>query len=105
MAGTIQDRETHYKPRCRTCKTTWGGILAAHCGACHETFTSLAAFDLHRLSDRCATIRENGGGNAAELIRADGKPLPLMRRSDNKWRFPGREYYGPIVRLDGEDEE
>ncbi|MHA6629398.1 FDXHR family putative zinc-binding protein [Pseudonocardia sichuanensis] len=33
---------------CARCGARWTGSDAAHCGGCHETFTSPAAFDVHR---------------------------------------------------------
>lgn len=35
------------------CSARWTGLSAAHCSACHETFTSVSAFDLHRRKAVC----------------------------------------------------
>ena len=35
----------HHCPRC---PSRWGGLLTAHCAACHLTFTGITAFDKHR---------------------------------------------------------
>jgi len=35
------------KPKCK-CGASWSGTGLSHCGACHLTFTNLAAFDRHR---------------------------------------------------------
>ena len=37
---------------CGTCGKKWSGVRAAHCGACHTTFTSLATFDIHLPSNK-----------------------------------------------------
>jgi hypothetical protein len=36
------------KNTCSGCDTTWVGLSIAHCGACHETFSTVANFDTHR---------------------------------------------------------
>jgi len=33
---------------CAKCANRWSGLKTAHCGACHETFTTVGAFDKHR---------------------------------------------------------
>lgn len=33
---------------CRKCRGRWGGYTTAHCGACCETFSTVANFDAHR---------------------------------------------------------
>jgi hypothetical protein len=33
---------------CNKCANVWQGHSTAHCGACHETFTTLTVFDMHR---------------------------------------------------------
>ena len=35
------------------CSAWWTGLTAAHCSACHETFTGITAFDLHRRRGKC----------------------------------------------------
>ncbi|HEX6382227.1 MAG TPA: hypothetical protein VF180_13360 [Acidimicrobiia bacterium] len=35
------------------CGMSWTGAGTSHCSGCHETFTSLAAFDRHRRNFRC----------------------------------------------------
>ena len=34
--------------QCGRCGAGWGGLRTAHCTACHETFVSGDAFDVHR---------------------------------------------------------
>jgi hypothetical protein len=33
---------------CGKCDNRWHGYNTAHCGACHQTFTAVTAFDKHR---------------------------------------------------------
>ncbi|MBO0676878.1 hypothetical protein JRC04_05335 [Mycolicibacterium sp. S2-37] len=33
--------------KCR-CGAEWAGFNTGHCAACHQTFTGITAFDLHR---------------------------------------------------------
>ena len=35
------------------CGAEWGGLKAAHCSACHSTFSTPANFDRHRKSGVC----------------------------------------------------
>lgn len=35
------------KLSCRTCTAEWSGLGRCHCSKCHNTFNSLAAFDMH----------------------------------------------------------
>lgn len=36
-------------PSCGRCKKTWTGLARCHCGACHETFAGIKAFDSHQV--------------------------------------------------------
>ena len=38
---------------CGGCDHRWSGLQLCHCAACHETFTTINAFDRHRDTDRC----------------------------------------------------
>lgn len=40
-------------PHAHPCGARWSGATTSHCGACHETFTSVGAFDRHRNGSRC----------------------------------------------------
>lgn len=44
---------------CAGCGTRWGGLNTAHCAACHQTFTSVAAFDTHRVGPMGTDARGN----------------------------------------------
>jgi hypothetical protein len=48
----------------RRCKAKWSGVNSiAHCGACHETFSSVLLFDLHR-----SAVGEHGSCRWPERI-------------------------------------
>jgi hypothetical protein len=40
---------------------------AAHCAACHLTFTAPYGFDLHRKDGRCLTVRQITSKGLAEI--------------------------------------
>lgn len=42
---------------CRKCNREWTGLKMAHCGACHETFSTPANFDKHRDRGKCLSLR------------------------------------------------
>lgn len=51
------------------CDAWWTGLTTAHCSSCHNTFTSVANFELHRSSGECRQPKYIG------LVPAD-KPWP-----------------------------
>lgn len=64
--------------RCGVCLAEWGGYSQCHCGACCETFGSVAAFDRHRIDYECLPVARFG-----ELMtRRDGTPgKPRLERA------------------------
>lgn len=38
---------------CKHCDKTWDSLAWAHCAVCHETFLSVAFFDMHRKKGGC----------------------------------------------------
>lgn len=40
--------------RCAGCGAEWVGLKLAHCATCHRTFTSVDAFDRHRIGSQAA---------------------------------------------------
>lgn len=62
---------------CRGCDATWAGLAMAHCGCCHETFTTTANFDRHRRDFAC---REPGAAG-------------LIQDSRGVWHQPGNGRY------------
>lgn len=56
---------------CGGCEATWRGLHQTHCGACHRSFNSVSAFDMHRRRDVCLDpidIRDRDGYAAMRLI-------------------------------------
>lgn len=79
---------TPRKPRageiasCGGCDATWTGSAAAHCSACHQTFSSGTLFNRHR-----SIAGEHGRCyRPGVLIGRSGDPLCEFR--DGMWRFP-----------------
>ena len=63
---------------CGGCDTTWAGLSIAHCGACHETFSTVRWFDAHRSQGHCldpAGLKRGrrGGGTGEPLLRRDSR--------------------------------
>jgi hypothetical protein len=67
---------------CARCRARWGGLKTAHCSACHETFTVVAAFDKHR-----------AGSHARGRYCLDPAAVGLVDagRAYRCWGFPGRD--------------
>lgn len=63
---------------CGGCTVTWKGVGAAHCGACHLTFSSTKWFDRHRRLGRCIEPID---------IR-DAQGYQVLRQVDGMWRGP-----------------
>jgi len=62
---------------CR-CGASWSGLNVAHCGCCHETFSTVGLFDMHRSGGNCldpAALKCQSGTRAGK---------PLMRRSETR---------------------
>lgn len=49
------------------CDAQWSGLAAAHCAACHHTFTSAGGFDRHRRGGNCLNPADIG------MVSADRK--------------------------------
>ena len=58
------------------CGKSWTGAGRAHCGACHETFSSLGAFDAH----------QRGPHVPAGQLCADPEDLGLVQ-IEKPWGF------------------
>ena len=72
---------------CARCPARWGGLKTAHCDACDETFTVVAAFDKHRAGSHTQNDRHCLDPAAVGLVDAG--------RAYSCWGFPGRgEYEG-----------
>ena len=75
---TTNARDTTSCPRCNN---RWTGLKTAHCTACHETFTTITAFDKHRTGDHANDTRHCIDPSTAGLINAR-RPYPC-------WGWPG----------------
>lgn len=67
-----------------TCGRWWTGAERSHCGSCHETFSSLTAFERHRRGLRCNEPTDVG-------LVARAKPFGTL------WGLPGPD--GGYARL------
>lgn len=67
---------------CSGCSERWKGRAAAHCSACHQTFSAITLFDRHR--------------SAAGLRGAcvDPSTIKGCEFRDGMWRGPQRDGFG-----------
>jgi len=64
------------KVYCASCSAVWTAISRiCHCGACHETFSTVSLFDMHRLRGDCL---DPAGLTRGSESKDAGEPL--MRR-------------------------
>ena len=69
--------------KCNGCNNRWSGVTACHCAGCHRTFTSLAAFDIHRIGGQC-------NDPTTQLDRSgDPRLVPVDKLYWSGWRLPG----------------
>jgi hypothetical protein len=64
---------------CARCANRWNGYDTAHCGACHETFTTWRAFDMHRKDSHADDTRHCVPAASVGLVKAD-RVYPCWRR-------------------------
>ena len=69
------------KATCSGCPASWTGLNIAHCGASHETFSTVRHFDSHRLLGHCA---DPAGLKYGKGSQHAGQPL-LRRDSRGIW--------------------
>lgn len=64
--------------RCPKCPAEWTGLKAAHCAACHITFSTPGNFDRHR---------------PGECLPPESVGLVVLRKYENTsvWGQPGRD--------------
>ncbi len=53
MLGARRSPKIIPKITCGGCDARWTGLNAAHCSACHQTFSGIALFDMHRVIYAC----------------------------------------------------
>ena len=54
---------------CSRCDNWWAGLSPHHCGSCHQTFTSLTAFDAHRDGNHAHDTRHCVDPSTVGLVR------------------------------------
>lgn len=62
------------------CGRSWKGSAAMHCSGCHETFSGLSLFDLHRTQNTYS-----GSCKDPKMMRIDRKKLRLV---ESVWHRP-----------------
>lgn len=65
--------------RTNCCETWWTGLRTAHCTACHQTFTSITGFDMHRDGRHADDTRHCRPPQEAGLVDA-GRDYPCWGR-------------------------
>jgi hypothetical protein len=67
---------------CNGCRNWRTGLGAAHCSSCHQTFTGVSAFEMHRASS-------HAGGTRHRLdpatVRSERTGEPLLVSADKPW--------------------
>lgn len=80
---------------CSGCDATWTAAAAAHCAACHRTFSSVSLFDRHRsISGEHGTCHD-----PAAMTGRNGEPICEFR--DGMWRFPEMPEEAKLARAGG----
>jgi hypothetical protein len=54
---------------CNSCLDRWSGLNTCHCGACHETFTTVRVLDMHRRDGKCRSPEDIGLARAQRDYR------------------------------------
>lgn len=84
---TPSDRPRHSGNRppgaitCNGCDRWWTGLASAHCSACHETFTGVTIFGVHRRNGQCLKPPDVG--------------LVVASRVWFGWSSPATDWRGP----------
>lgn len=69
---------------CLPCGRSWSGTVSAHCTVCHEHFSTVKNFDLHKPNRR-------GCPDPASHTRkkADGTVVPVLKKSEARDQWIG----------------
>ncbi len=59
---------------CGGCPNRWTGTRTAHCGACHQTFAGITAFDTHRTGGHCTDPARVGLQDVGRAYPCWGNP-------------------------------
>lgn len=60
--------------KCR-CGSVWSGLTRAHCGVCHELFSTVGNFDSHRVSGECVDPTTKNMYNNGYMWRKNAAPV------------------------------
>lgn len=60
---------------CGKCPKRWTGAKIAHCASCHESFSTVANFDLHRHNGKCIKSDKLVMGSRGHWIGALPSPF------------------------------
>lgn len=66
----VRARSTPRPNTCGGCSAVWMAATYCHCGGCHETFSGVSLFDLHRSQEG-----EHGSCVDPEVLRIGGEEL------------------------------
>ena len=72
--------------RTNCCDAWWTGLSTAHCSACHQTFTTVGAFDKHRTGKHADDTRYCLSPDSVGLVDA-GRSYPCWAHPGS-WRAP-----------------
>lgn len=67
---------------CGKCKSRWTGAQVSHCGQCHNTFSGLTSFDMHKPSS------QGCGDPSAPDAEGNAKLVPVEKPYGILWGFP-----------------
>lgn len=80
---------------CR-CGAEWTGMLTAHCGSCHETFSAVGPFDRHRKGGACNPPTDFGMADMGRAYRCWGFPMDEQDSARMKADYWGDDTNPPI---------
>lgn len=61
------------------CHAEFSGLKTAHCSVCHETFTTVNAFDMHRKGSHAKNTRHCVSPSSVGLVKAN-RAYPCWQR-------------------------
>jgi hypothetical protein len=93
--SSTKDRRPATPIRCSGCDQTWTALGAAHCAACHITFSTSANFDRHRLSFECRRPADSG----LVLNERGSWGQPGSEDADSRLWGPSQEPETPLLGL------
>ena len=67
---------------CNGCRNWWDRTGAAHCSSCHQTFTGVGAFEMHRSGSHAGGARHCLD---PATVRSEKTGEPLLVPADKPW--------------------